>query len=324
MRIDIHSHFVPRSAVQKLDDYGVAVVDAGRGQHTLKIGESSVGPFTKGMFDVEDRIRELDELEIDVQVISPTHHLFMYRTDVKVGRVAARAQNEGIADAVKKAGGRLVGNATLPLQDPAAALEELRYAVDDLNLSGIEIGTNIVGRNLDDELLYPVWQRVEDLGLPVFVHPNEVMSPDRHRKYYSSIVVGTLAETTLAISSIIFGGVLDRFPRLKLIFAHGGGAVPFQAGRLEHASKVRQECKGLNRNFMEYLKMIHYDSVLFMPEALEYLIRLFSVKNVLLGTDYPFNMGDFQSHRLVESLDSLTHEERAMILSENAKRLYCL
>lgn len=324
MRIDVHSHLIPKETVRRLEGLGVSLSDAGGGRYSLRIGERSVGPLPPGALNTSDRIREMDRLGIDIQVVSPTHHLFMYRAEIGAARAAARVQNEGIAEAVKASGGRLLGNATLPLQDKEAALEELRYAVDVLGLSGIEIGTNIGGRNLDDESLYPIYERAEDLGMPIFIHPNDIMAPDRHKKYYSPIVVGTLAETTLAITSIVFGGILDRFPRLRLIFSHGGAAVPYQAGRLEHASRVREECRGLKRSVSEYLKTLYYDSVLFKREALEYLVREVSASQVLLGTDYPFNMGDPDAHRLVESLGGLSRGEREMILAENARRLYRL
>jgi len=326
MKIDAHAHFIPKEAVKKLGELGVEIVRLGDDVYQLKIGEQRVGPLPMGAFDVEARLRHMDQSGIDVNILSPTHHLFMYKRDVEVARRAARIQNEAIAEAVKKAPDRFVGNAAIPLQDAGAAVEELEYAVDKLGLRGVEIGTNVAGKNLDSSELYPVYEKAQDLGLPIFVHPNDIMSPDRHKRYYSHIVVGTLAETTLAIASVMYGGVLDRFPRLRFVFSHGGAAFPYQLGRLQRGAETRDEVKeNMKRGRVEaYLDALYFDSVLFSKHALQYLVSIVPVDRVLLGTDYPFKMGDWDAAKLVESLEGLSSHEKDKILSANARRLYKL
>ncbi|MCS7143390.1 MAG: amidohydrolase [Aigarchaeota archaeon] len=319
--MDVHSHFVPDTITSRLDLIKGTMMKVGD-KIAIKYDEVMIGPLPPSGFDLSARLREMDSLGTDVQVASPVHQLFMYKSELKVAKTICRAYNEGLSDVVKRSKGRLVGNAIIPLQDPQSSVEELEYAIMSLGHRGVEIGTNVAGKNLDDESLHRFYKKVEELGVPIFVHPNDILCPERHRKYYSPIVVGTLAETNLAILSVVFGGVLDAFPGLRFIFSHGGGGIPYQVGRLEHASKVRKEIGGLKRRVLDYLRSVYYDSVVFNRETLELLVRVVTPSRVVLGTDYPFDMGDFESHKVIEASDQLSDEEKRKILSGNATELY--
>jgi len=317
--IDAHSHFLPKEA---LDELGIEIEEIAPKKYRMKIGERKVGPLPKGFFDIDERVKEMDELGIDFQVFSVTHHLFGYNYEKGLAGKVARVQNDALAKVHRAYGDKVACNGTLPLSYPDLALKELEHIYHDLELPGIEIGTNITGKNLDSPELFPIYEKLQEYDMPILVHPNDILGRDRMKRYYLPIVVGTLLETTIAIASVIFGGVLDKFPRLKFIFCHGGGAVPYQIGRLQRALEVRDECKGLVRGrAIDYLKKIYVDTVVFDDDSLDFLVKRMGPENVVLGTDYPFNMGEWDSHLRVGRLD-ITKENIEKILVHYAKRLF--
>ncbi len=320
--IDIHSHMLHSSSIEQLGGEINQIENSHL--YSINVLGKKVAPMPKGFFDTGERIKEIGEMGIDGQIISPTHHLFMYDKDPSSAAKSARIQNEGISSVCSDHSDRFAGNASLPMQDAKHALKELEYAYSKLGMKGIEIGTNINGRNLDDESLFPVYERAQELGMPIFVHPNDFMAKERLSKYYMGIVVGTLAETTVAVSSLLLGNVFAKFPKLKMVFCHGGGAIPYQVGRLEHAVKIRQEFKDANVDIRKALKNILFDSVVFTPNALEFLINETGEDNVVLGTDYPFNMGNWGSARDIENLAAINGETRNKIMLENTRKLYSL
>ncbi len=245
-----------------------------------------------------------------------THHLFLYKENVDSARKVSRKFNK-LMGSICRDEGSFICNATVPLQDPKIAAEELEETVSE-GLKGVEIGTNVAGKNLDDPSLWPFYEKAQELTLPILVHPADIMSPDRMRKYYMEIVVGTLAETTVAITSLLFGGVLRQFPKLKFVFCHGGGAVPYQIGRLRRATEVREDLKGID---VWDLRKLYFDAVLFEPLSLEFLVKTVGVDRVVLGTDYPFNMGDWRAVEIVKRT-SLNEEDKMRIAWRNAVELY--
>lgn len=294
------------------------------GLFTVKALGKSVSPMPRGFFDLEARKSEIDALGISAQMISPTHHLFGYTSPVDAAEKSARAQNDGIAEACRKDPERFFGNATLPLQDAGASVRELERAYSKLGMKGIEIGTNVAGKNLDHESLYPVYEKVQDLDMPVFVHPNDFLGKERLEKYYMGIVVGTVAETTIAVTSTIFGGIFKKFPKLKMIFCHGGGAIPFQVGRLEHAVEVREEVSESKINVRDALRNVFFDTVLFDNKSLDFMVRQIGPDNVLMGTDYPFNMGNWNSAKMIASHPELDDSVKQQLLLGNVRNLYRL
>ncbi len=320
--IDVHSHMLPESSIQELSG---EIIPIGKGDlYNIKVLGKSVAPMPKGFFDLEARKKELAGMGVDGQIISPTHHLFMYSAKLDVAEKASRVQNNGISAVCRQEPDRFYGNATLPMQDPASSVKEMERAYSELGMKGIEIGTNIAGKNLDDESLYPVYEKAQELGMPIFVHPNDFLGPERLQKYYMGIVVGTLAETTVAVTSMIFGGVFNKFPKLKMIFCHGGGAIPFQVGRLKHAVSIRDELKGSDVDVDRGLKNVFFDSVVFDDEALKFLVEKTGPDNVLLGTDYPFNMGNWHTAKDLENHKAIPAAAKEQIFLGNTKKLYKL
>ncbi len=320
--IDVHSHMLPDSSIHELSG---EIIPIGKGDlYNIKALGKSVAPMPKGFFDIEARKKELAGMGVDGQIISPTHHLFMYSAKLDVAEKASRAQNNGISAVCRQEPDRFYGNATLPMQDPASSVKEMERAYSDLAMKGIEIGTNIAGKNLDDESLYPVYEKAQELGMPIFVHPNDFLGPERLQKYYMGIVVGTLAETTVAVTSMIFGGVFNKFPKLKMIFCHGGGAIPFQVGRLKHAVSIRDELRGSDVDVDRGLKNVFFDSVVFDDEALKFLVEKTGSDNVLLGTDYPFNMGNWHTAKDLANHKTIPAAAKEKIFLGNTKKLYRL
>ncbi|MDS0256532.1 amidohydrolase [Thermoplasmatales archaeon AK] len=318
--LDVHSHILPDEAIKTL---GGEIAPLPGSLFDIRVLGKSIAPMTKGFYDLDARRLELDKIGIDMQVLSPTHHLFFY-DDLEKAKKSSRVQNEAISKVVKNSNGKYIGNATLPMQSTKDALNELEYAYSSLELNGIEIGTNVSGLNLDDESLFPIYERAQDLNLPIFVHPNDFMGGKRLQKYYMGIVVGTIAETTVAVTSMVFGGVFKRFPKLKMIFCHGGGAIPYQIGRLRHAAATRQEVRELGADLKSLMKTIYFDTVVFDDESLKLLVKERGDENVTLGTDYPFNMGQWDSASMISESRGIPESAKKKILFENAAKLYGL
>ena len=320
--IDVHSHMLPAESINELGGR-IEPVDGGN-LYNIKVLGKSVSPMTRGFYDVKERKMEIARFGIDSQIVSPTHHLFMYSEDIKKAQRSSRVQNEGIAKICRENPDTFYGNATLPLQDSRTSMEELEHAYSKLEMKGVEIGTNIAGKNLDDESLFPVYERLQELNMPIFVHPNDFLGRERLEKYYMGIVVGTIAETTVAVSSVLFGGVIGKFPRLKMIFCHGGGAIPYQIGRLRHAIGTRNEFSKNTVDIDKSMKNIYFDTVVFSPSSLSFLVNETGVENVVLGTDYPFNMGNWNSFNDIEKAGEISRKEKDQIENGNAKKLYRL
>ena len=320
--IDVHSHMLPTESIDELGGK-IEPVDQGN-LYNIKVIGKSVTPVTKGFYDIRERKIEIARFGIESQIVSPTHHLFMYGEDIKKAQRSSRIQNEGIAKICKANPDTFYGNATLPLQDSKISLEELEHAYSKLEMKGVEIGTNIAGKNLDDESLFPAYERLQELNMPVFVHPNDFLGRERLEKYYMGIVVGTLAETTVAVSSILFGGIMGKFPRLKMIFCHGGGAIPYQIGRLKHAIGTRNEFSKSTPDIDKSMKNIYFDTVVFSTSSLSFLVKENGAENVVLGTDYPFNMGNWDSFNDLEKTKEISRREKDLIEFNNVKKLYRL
>lgn len=317
--LDAHSHVLPSELLPEFK----ADVSQTEQLYTLAISGKKIGPVPKGFFDAKSRREEIKAWGVESQVVSVTHHLFMYHeSDKKVVSRFARRQNEAIASFCKMNDDVFVGNGTLPMQDTAMALEELDYIHNTLGLRGVEIGTNVAGKNLDSEDLFPIFEKLQEYNMPVFVHPNDPLGSERLKKYYMEIVVGTLLETTTAVTSVIFGGVLKRLPRLKFVFCHGGGAIPYQIGRLSTGSKVRKEMKDSGISVDEDFRKLYFDTVVFRNSSLKFLLDVAGPDRVVFGTDYPFNLGDPHSMDNIRQLpvDSDTRSR----IGSNARSLYGL
>ena len=275
----------------------------------------------RGLWDVEWRLRDMDANDVDVQLLSPTTQTFFYEVEEGLGVACAALQNDQIAKMVARHPRRFIGLAALPLQAPTRAADELKRAMTTLGLRGAEIGSNVCARNLDDPQLEPVWAAAEELGAFILVHPHNFAARERLQSYYLSNFVGLPFETTLAATSLVFGGVLARHPKLAFCFSHGGGYVPYQSGRFVHGWEVRPEPKlHLQDGPKQSLSLLYFDSIVHSKRTLEYLVDIAGYERVLLGSDYPFEMGNLDCVARVREID-VPAAQRDGILGASAQRL---
>jgi aminocarboxymuconate-semialdehyde decarboxylase len=267
------------------------------------------------------RLRDMDVMGVDVQVLSPSPSQYYYWADEALAREVVRVQNEHIAALVDSHPRRLVGLGTVALQHPALAVEQLEHAVRHLGLRGIEVSSAVNQRELSDASLEPVWAKARELDCLLFLHPLGTSLGARLDRYYLSNTVGQPVETAVALSHLIFGGVLDRHPGLKICAAHGGGYLPYYLGRSNHAYRVRPEAGQPQRLPSEYLKGIWFDTVVHDPLVLRHLIDVVGASQVVVGTDYPFDMGAYDVQALVDAVPGLSEVERERILGLNAAGL---
>jgi aminocarboxymuconate-semialdehyde decarboxylase len=326
--IDVHAHILSEETIRLIGSAAPQVaprltpIDADSA--VLEIAGTPYRPFPRGGFDLNRRLRDMDAAGVDVQVLSNTPQTFLYGQDAALTATCARIQNEQIAATIAAHPDRFSGIATLPMQSAELAAAELRHAMQNLGLRGAMIGSNIDGRNLDDPGLEPVWATAAELGAFILVHPVRVAGADRLKSYYLTNLIGNPLDTSIAIASLVFGGVLERHPTLRFCFSHGGGFIPYQAGRLVHGWHVRNEPKvRLPHSPEASLGRLYYDTILHATPALEFLIGSVGADHVLLGSDYPFDMGTQECVRQVQAL-GIPEADRATVLGDLARSLLAL
>lgn len=271
--------------------------------------------------DVNERLRRMDTMGVDIQVISPSPNQYYYWADVDLAKRIVETQNEHIASVCAAHPDRLRGLGNVALQHPELSVEQLTNCVKKLGLRGVEISSAVNELELSDERFERFWAKAEELGCLVFIHPLGTSLGERLNRHYLGNIVGQPIETTIALSHLIFGGVLDHHPGLKICAAHGGGYLPSYIGRSDHGFDVRPEVAKIKLKPSEYLQRIYFDSLVYTPEGLRHLIEEVGVTQVMLGTDYPFDMGAYEPTRLIASVPGLTEKERRLILGGNAGRL---
>jgi aminocarboxymuconate-semialdehyde decarboxylase len=308
--IDVHAHLLPQETMRLLgresERVAPKLIEQGDGSLDMEIaGRLVQRPMPRQIFDLDLRLAEMDANGVDMQLVCSAVQTFFYGEEAALGAACAALQNDGLAAVVKRYPGRFKGLATLPMQDPQKAAHELRRAVRTLGLYGAQIGSNVNGTNLDDPALEPVWAAADELRAFFLVHPHgEIVPGDRLKSYYMRNFVGLPFETTVAGVSLVFGGVLERYPNMTVCLCHGGGFVPYQIGRFLHAHAVRAEPKARLREPPEAsLARLHYDSIVHSTRALDFLIDQVGPERVLLGSDYPFDMGNLDCVARVEALD---------------------
>jgi aminocarboxymuconate-semialdehyde decarboxylase len=270
---------------------------------------------------VETRLADMDRLGIDIQAISPAPPQYYYWATPELGREAAHLINNRIAEIVGSHPTRFVGMGTVPLQAPELAVAELDRLVKELGLRGVEICTNVAGAELSDEQFRPFFAKAEELGILVFLHPNGFSEGRRLADHYFINVIGNPLDSTVAVSHLIFGGVFDAYPRLKICVAHGGGFLPAYSGRMDHAHGARSDCRRLiAKKPTRYLRNLYFDSIVFTHHQLEYLVGQWGGDHVLLGSDYPFDMAEPDPVGFVSSA-KLSKEDKVAILGRNAAKL---
>jgi aminocarboxymuconate-semialdehyde decarboxylase len=326
VNIDVHTHYLPRSVVAAADAetdwHGIqfAVDDQGQLVSTTAAMRFPL-PWPDFRAPIVDRIAEMDRLRVDMQVLSLTPTLWRHEVEGRHAIDMARDVNDETAAIVQEHPTRFRGLAYLPLQDAPASVAELRRSVADLGLIGAAVTTNVDGEDWDSARLFPVLEAAHDLGALIFIHPASVRARGTLDRYHLRNLIGNPLETTIAIGSIIFGGVLDRLPNLRLVFAHGGGYAAFAAGRFDHGATVRPESKGTQRPPADYLRQLYFDDLTHSPLALRYLIDLVGIEQVVLGSDFPADMGYRDPVGWLERVPLLDATEKQLILGGNLERL---
>lgn len=327
LRIDFHCHFQNdevHAKAQPLKPFENEPSIVFANAMTRDVNVRQMKDRHAQLSDVETRLRDMDRMGIDVQALSPAPSQYYYYADPDVGRALSREINERIAQIVATHPDRFVGMGTVPLQDAKMATRELERCVKKLGLRGVEIGTNVNGVDLADQRLGldPFFAKAQDLDVVVFMHPMGFTHADRMTDHYFNNIIGNPLESTLAVSHLIFGGVLDRFPRLKFCIAHGGGYLAHYHARMDHGWKARPDARTVvKKKPSSYLKRFFFDTVTFDAGLLETLIDRYGVNHVLLGSDYPYDMGDDDPVKLVERVAGLSDSDRKLINGGNAARL---
>lgn len=307
--IDIHSHFMAKDTFEDVpkayyNDAPILTMKSDK-ESFVKIGNGSVGPIPQAFYSTEAKIAKKAEEGVDVEILSVHPNMFFYHLDAEEGETFSKLQNDAISNCVKDNRGDFQGLATVPLQSVQRATDEMARAIQKLGMIGVEVGSNINGKGLDDPILRPFFKKAEELKALLFIHPNPISSIGRERmsKYNLGLTVGNPADTALAFASMINGGVLREFPNLKVCFAHGGGFIPYQIGRLDRAFHVRKEAGSMiDEPPSASLKRVYVDSDVYEEKALQFLISVMGESNVVIGTDSPMDMHD---HKMVSKIRAL-------------------
>jgi aminocarboxymuconate-semialdehyde decarboxylase len=324
VKIDLHTHILPERWPDLRARYGYGGFPRLEhhlpGRARIMIDDALFREVPETCWSPARRLEECDRDGVDVQVLSTVPVMFGYWAKPRDGLDLSRLLNDQIAATVREHPGRFVGLGTLPLQAPDLAIAELERCVKDLGFAGIQIGSHVNDRNLDDPALFPVFERAQEIGAAVFVHPWDMLGKERMQKYWLPWLVGMPAEVSLAICSLIFGGVLERLPRLRIGFAHGGGSFPGTIGRIERGFLARPDLCAVDNpvNPRSYLGRFYVDSLVHDAEALRYLLKLVGAERIALGSDYPFPLGESPPGQTIDALPELSPEARGRILSGTA------
>jgi aminocarboxymuconate-semialdehyde decarboxylase len=327
LTVDLHCHALTVAAEalvaerpQKLAERDLQPRMMGRQSFDYTLNVMLKAAFPK-LTDLALRLSDMDAMGVDMQVLSPAPNQYYYWADPDLARALCRTINEHIASLVAQHPDRLLGLGSVALQHPELSIEQLEYAMRTLGLRGIEVSSQVNGLELADPKFERFWARAEELGCIVFLHPLGTTLGERLNQHYLSNTIGQPLETAVALSYLIFGGTLDRYPGLKLVAAHGGGYLASYIGRSDHAWHARPDARGCQRPPSEYLKQILFDTIVYRPEQLRHLIAEVGVAQVVVGTDYPYDMAHYDIHALLDSVPGLSPEDRAAILGGNAARL---
>lgn len=321
MHIDSHTHFFPSAFLDEIGrrgrPYDMELTPGADGVPTLLM-HGVPHPHLLPFFDVEHHLRRMDASQIDMHVVWQSSRPNVFWADADLGLALCQIINDEYADLVARHPGRFAGIASVPLQDIGRSVVEAERAITKKGLSGVMANTNIRGRYLDDPYFWPLYEVLQELDVPLFLHPANAYGAEKLRDFHLSFLLGLPAETTLSVARMIFSGTLDRFPKLRLFVPHGGGLLPFLAGRLDHGFEVRPECKRIERPPVEYLARMLFDSVVYSPDVLCFAVKKAGANCVALGSDYPYDMADEHAVSTVMQA-GLPESSVGLVMSENIR-----
>jgi aminocarboxymuconate-semialdehyde decarboxylase len=323
LAVDLHCHVHTPQAdeLAKSEKHGDALARYGN-KRTEEHQRKLRADLDRKLTSIEQRIKDMDKMGIDVQAISSSPLQYYYKIDAELGRQTSRAINMRLAEIVESTPERFVALGTAPMQDPKLAVAELEYCMKKLGFRGMEIGTNVGGVEIADKRYERFWAKAEALNAVIFLHPIGFTDNTRLTQHFLTNVIGNPLDTTVALAHIVYGGVLERYPRLKIVVAHGGGYMGHYPARMDHAYKVRPECHDhITRPPSYYMKKIYYDTMVFDDKQLEHLVNLWGADHVVIGTDYPYDMGYYKPVDFVEGTASLTRAQKDAIIGGNAAKL---
>jgi aminocarboxymuconate-semialdehyde decarboxylase len=322
--VDIHAHWYPRAFLDLLaaegPKHGLEWRDVpGKGPQ-FKVGHLMTGPTGPQFTDLDARLAAMDAQGVRVHAMSLSQPM-IYWAGRALGEKLAATFNEALAEAHVRHPDRFVGLAALPMHEPDLAVREAERVARLPGIRGAYAATRINDRDLSDPVFFPVYERLEALGLPLFLHPIFVIDPARLERFYLTNLLGNPFETAIAAAHLIFGGVLDRFPRLEVVLPHAGGAFPWLVWRLRRGWQKREELRKLARDPADYLRRLHYDTVGYADAVIDYLVAQVGADRVLMGSDYCFPIADERPVETVTANPALDAAARRAIIEGNARRL---
>jgi aminocarboxymuconate-semialdehyde decarboxylase len=320
--VDTHAHWYPEEWINAIEHKGAA-----HGARIVRRGNSitfSAGPsrmtFTEDFVHLQPRLAAMDRQGVDVHALSLTTPM-CYWAPPEFGVQLAEIHNDAASAAHMRHPQRFVGLATLPMQAPELAVRELERAAKLPGMRGLYLATHINGKNLDEKSFFPVYAKCEELGWPILLHPMDPLAADRLSRYYLINFLGNPFETAVAATSLMFGGVLDAFPKLEVMLPHAGGTFPALIGRLDHGTRVRPEVKHMKQPPSSYLRRFRYDTIGHNEQIIMNLVRMVGADRIVLGSDYCFDMGYTDPVGTVERLSGLEEQDRDLVLGGNAARM---
>jgi aminocarboxymuconate-semialdehyde decarboxylase len=325
VQIDLHSHVIPKRIIEAIaaepERLKAKIDGEGVGRRVIH-DQGYVYPLFAEFHDPAAKLESMDRMGIDISVISPAPPMFYYWADADLALSVAGLVNDGVADMVAANPARLRGMASVPMQHPDAAVAELERIAREYRFKAVEIGTSIEGAQIAETRFRVLLRRAAELGVFVFAHPYYVGAKGGLEDYYLTNLIGNPLDTTVMVANLMFSGVLDELPELNVLLAHGGGFAPYQIGRLVHGHKVRDETRRVsNTDPKALLRRFHFDSLVFEPQALRFLIDLVGADRIAIGTDSPFDMGDRDPAATLAAVPHLGHAEHHDLTCGTALRL---